>query len=436
MHFAALFTTAIAALAQFAAAAPTGAAAPVSYRNHKHVRFTVETAEQAELLSALARSERVDVDAWTDIFPGAKADLRISPTAMSTLKTVFSRIKYEILSDDIQAGIDAERAESEAQAKAIQRASAGRSGFSAAAARLAPLPAAQLFAAYQDHSTLVDFIGSLPGYRRISIGKTYEQRDITGFVIGNGTRNIVFHGGIHAREWISPAVTTYIANFLASSDADAVALRRNFTFTVIPVLNVDGYAYTRSNDRLWRKNRQPNNGSRCIGTDPNRNFAYKWGGEGASTNPCDETYRGPAALTAPESIAITNYIKATPNVISYIDFHSYSQLWMFPYGYACNVNVPQPDFDDLTAAGKAGVNAVKAVNGIVFTDGPSCKTIYAASGSSNDQMYSLGVKYSYVIELRDTGRNGFTLPASQIVPSGQEMVKGVTAMWKFIANKA
>ncbi|KAI8918028.1 hypothetical protein BC831DRAFT_507358 [Entophlyctis helioformis] len=356
MHFAALFTTAVAALAQFAAAAPTGTAAPVSYRNHKLVRFAVETAEQAELLSALARSEQVDVDAWTDIFPGAKADLRISPTAMSTLKTVFSRIKSEILSDDIQAGIDAERAESEAQAKAIQRASAGRSSFAPSLA--APLPAAQLFAAYQDHSTLVDFIGSLPGYSKISLGKTYEQRDITGFVIGNGARN----------------------------------------------------------------NRQPNTGSRCIGTDPNRNFPTS-GRQGASSNPCDDTYRGTGPASTKEAQAIINYIKATPN------------LWMFPWGYACNVDIPQPDLDDLTAASQKAVAALKAVNGVTFKSGPSCKTIYAAAGGSDDHTYSMGVKYSFSVELRDTGRNGFTLPASQIVPSGLETVAGVTALWKFIASK-
>ena len=28
--------------------------------------------------------------------------------------------------------------------------------------------------------------------------------------------------------------------------------------------------------RLWRKNRKPNKSNSCIGTDLNRNFAYKW----------------------------------------------------------------------------------------------------------------------------------------------------------------
>ena len=49
--------------------------------------------------------------------------------------------------------------------------------------------------------------------------------------------------------------------------------------------------------------RQPNDGSVCVGTDPNRNFATGWGGIGASNNPCGETYHGASAFSAPETIS-------------------------------------------------------------------------------------------------------------------------------------
>lgn len=79
-------------------------------------------------------------------------------------------------------------------------------------------------------------------------------------------------------------------------------------FYIVPVLNPDGYEYTHTIDRMWRKNRRvPKTGS-CIGTDLNRNFGYKWGGLGASKNPCDETFRGTAAFSEPESKAIKDYI--------------------------------------------------------------------------------------------------------------------------------
>ena len=39
----------------------------------------------------------------------------------------------------------------------------------------------------------------------------------------------------------------------------------------IPVLNPDGYEWTRTVDNLWRKSRKPNNGfPACPGTDLNR----------------------------------------------------------------------------------------------------------------------------------------------------------------------
>ena len=43
-----------------------------------------------------------------------------------------------------------------------------------------------------------------------------------------------------------------------------------------------------------------------------------------------------------------------------------------------------------------------------------------ASGGTIDWTYNQGIKYSFTFELRDTGRYGFLLPASQIVPTAQE----------------
>jgi len=45
----------------------------------------------------------------------------------------------------------------------------------------------------------------------------------------------------------------------------------------------------------------------------------------------------------------------------------------------------------------------------------------AATGGSYDWAKGVaGVKYSYTVELRDTGDFGFLLPRSQIVPTGDE----------------
>ena len=180
---------------------------------------------------------------------------------------------------------------------------------------------------------------------------------------------------------------------------------------------------------MWRKNRQPN-AFFCVGTDPNRNWGYKFGQGGASTNPCSEAYQGPKAFSAPESLNMANYIKSrNGQVISYIDFHAYSQLWMYPFGAECNKDAP--DRSKLDKVSKAAVKALKGVHGTSFAAGPICEIIYQASGASVDWTYAVAnVTYSMAVELRDTGRYGFLLPPNQIIPSGEETLAAFLAAVK------
>ena len=60
---------------------------------------------------------------------------------------------------------------------------------------------------------------------------------------------------------------------------------------------------------MWRKTRSSGNGA-CRGVDPNRNWGHRWGGEGASTSPCAETYRGPRPFSEPETAAVRDFILA------------------------------------------------------------------------------------------------------------------------------
>ena len=58
---------------------------------------------------------------------------------------------------------------------------------------------------------------------------------------------------------------------------------------------------------MWRKNRRPNEGSSCIGTDLNRNFDFRWGQEGVSSEPCSDIYRGESAGSEPEIQVIMKF---------------------------------------------------------------------------------------------------------------------------------
>lgn len=102
---------------------------------------------------------------------------------------------------------------------------------------------------------------------------------------------------------------------------------------------------------------------------------------------------------------------------------------MFPLGYSCSGSAP--DNAALAAMATGAIAALKAVSGTVYKSGPICKTIYAVNGDSVDYSYEVtGIKYSYTAELRDTGTNGFVLPAAQILPTGKETWAGIKYIWK------
>ena len=80
---------------------------------------------------------------------------------------------------------------------------------------------------------------------------------------------------IHAREWATCATCTWIVDQLANgygSNAEITALVDQYDWKFVPISNPDGYVYTWTTDRLWRKNRVTNAGSPCIGVDANRNM--------------------------------------------------------------------------------------------------------------------------------------------------------------------
>ena len=69
-----------------------------------------------------------------------------------------------------------------------------------------------------------------------------------------------------------------------------------------------------------------------------------------------------------------------------------------------------------------GNSALHAVHGKVYEVGSVSQVIYEVSGSSLDWALGVaGIHYVYGMELRDTGRFGFYLPAHEIVPTAEEV---------------
>ncbi|XP_041125977.1 carboxypeptidase B [Polyodon spathula] len=274
---------------------------------------------------------------------------------------------------------------------------------------------------------------------RSQIGSSFEGRPMYLLKLGKRTGSskpaIFVDCGIHAREWISPAfcqwfvkeaVTTY------GSDAEMTRLLDSMDVFVLPVFNVDGYAYTWSKDRMWRKTRSTNSGTTCIGTDPNRNFNAGWCTIGASNKPCSDTYCGSKAESEIEVKAVANFIRANRSIIkAYLTIHSYSQLLLFPYSYTTALAAHHTE---LLGVAQGAADALATLYGTRYTSGPGAVTIYPAAGGSDDWAYDLGVKYSFTFELRDTGRYGFLLPESQIRPTCQETMLAVKYIAKHVQD--
>lgn len=67
----------------------------------------------------------------------------------------------------------------------------------------------------------------------------------------------------------------YFVNYLVQAygkDPKVTDYLNSLEFLIIPFVNPDGFVYTWTTDRLWRKNRHLYPGARCTGVDINRNF--------------------------------------------------------------------------------------------------------------------------------------------------------------------
>jgi len=280
--------------------------------------------------------------------------------------------------------------------------------------------------------------------------KTYQQNQIKVLkfsVEGASRPNIYMQALIHAREWIAGATANYIINQLVTDYVnraeDVVNLLHRVNIHFVPVLNIDGYMHTWTNDRLWRKNRSPSSTSTCIGTDVNRNYADHWGEGGSSTNPCSDTYMGPSVASELETQATQTYwrdVQQDSEVLVGIDWHSYSQLMLRPYGWTY---ADSPDETILKTQGDDYVATIFRTSGQRYVSQKSIE-LYVTTGTASDWFYGVNAsEYNdgfraagYTVELRPVGNPpGFILPPDQIVPCGNENYRAlIPFLHYFLAN--
>uniref|UniRef100_A0A4W3GET7 Carboxypeptidase A6 n=1 Tax=Callorhinchus milii TaxID=7868 RepID=A0A4W3GET7_CALMI len=273
-----------------------------------------------------------------------------------------------------------------------------------------------------------------------SIGKSFEGRPL--FVLQLGKRSrplkraVWIDCGIHAREWIGPAFCQWFVKEAVQTYHSDPMMRRllnQLYFYIMPVFNVDGYHYSWTTDRFWRKTRSNHTNLSCHGVDANRNWNVKWCSEGASLHPCADTYCGPLPESEPEVKAVADFLrKHKKRIKAYISFHAYSQMLLYPYSYKYAVI---PNFKCVESAAYNAVKALYSAYGIKYKHGPASSTLYISSGSSIDWAYKHGIPYAFAFELRDTGYYGFLLPESLIKPTCTETILAVKNITNRILQK-
>ncbi|MBK8286068.1 MAG: hypothetical protein IPK97_15000 [Ahniella sp.] len=241
--------------------------------------------------------------------------------------------------------------------------------------------------------------------------------------------------GLHAREYTPVEVNTQFAEWLLGNyqtDATARWLLDHNEFHLLLQANPDGRIIAETG-QSQRKNRRDLGA--CTGTgdgiDLNRNFQIDWGGSGASSSQCNETYRGPTTLSEPESNAVNAYIATLfpdtrPGAINdynqsaaldtqglYLDVHSFSEVVLWPWGFPGSS--PAPNNTPLRTLGRR----------MAWASGytPEQSNTIPASGASDDNAYGVLGVAAYTFELGSAFFQDCTTFTNSILPTNLEAFK-------------
>ncbi|HEY4003002.1 MAG TPA: M14 family metallopeptidase [Candidatus Xenobia bacterium] len=280
---------------------------------------------------------------------------------------------------------------------------------------------------------------------RVSLGKTHEGRDIWALhVTGPGDASkrpgVVFTGVHHAREWMTIESPLRLAhNLLDNYKTDAHVQKdvNSSDIWIVPCLNADGYEYTRTQDAMWRKNRQPLAGGET-GVDINRNYddgdpahecLYRppFDTPGStdddygqtSDDPSSEVYRGPKGKSELETQAALKLELGQPNIVGVIDHHSYGNDILRPWGHTKD----EPDrVNEYLDCGNKMTAAMDQPYTLEKSD-----DMYPTTGDSTDCLHAAGIT-AYTIEMGDS----FQPDASEIPSMTQNVVKADMAFLDWI----
>ncbi|GIF65371.1 hypothetical protein Ais01nite_34060 [Asanoa ishikariensis] len=328
-------------------------------------------------------------------------------------------------------------------ATAVEAAAIGRLGFklervtapaaSGGPTALAFPPADSNYHDYAELTAVVNqVVADHPSIaRKLSIGSSYEGRDLMLIKISDNVNTdeaepeILFNAQQHAREHLTVEMAIYLLNLFTDnygSDSRITNIVNSREIWIVPSVNPDGSEYdiATGSYRSWRKNRQPNSGSSNVGTDLNRNWSYQWGCCGGSSGTTSsETYRGPSAFSAPETQRLRDFVNSRvvggqQQIKANIDFHTYSQLVLWPFGYTTANTATGMTADQYNTFATLG-QQMAATNS--YTPEQS-SDLYIADGTSIDWMWAAHNIWAYTFEMYPgSASGGGFYPPDEVIPA-------------------
>lgn len=235
-----------------------------------------------------------------------------------------------------------------------------------------------------------------------TIGTTYEGNPLVILKI-NGTDPQAWAGQDafmlmamhHAREWQTVNLALFFADSILSAyAADSVTeqLIDSVFIVVFPMVNPDGYDYSRTSDIWWRKNRTYRDG--LYGVDVNRNYPggcngdplTDWGfiaNSVTSHYPSLDVYCGPYGASEPETRTVMALVDSYDFNIT-LSLHSSGEIVIWPWG---SVYYTAPDSVLLESAGTEAANRMRKQDGSSPFDPGQSVGLYPSSGDSDDWIY-------------------------------------------------
>jgi carboxypeptidase T len=270
---------------------------------------------------------------------------------------------------------------------------------------------------YHDYHEMVAALDAAvaehPGIvQKRSIGTSFRGRTIWMAKVSDNVGvdedepEVLFDALHHAREHLTPEMALSVLDLLT----DGYGARDRITrlvdtreIFIIFMLNPDGLAYDLTGDpyRTWRKNRQPNGVGEPVGTDPNRNYGYRWGCCGGSSgDPGSENYRGAAPWSSPEVRALRDFVDGRvvagrQQIRTHITFHTAGEEILWPYGYTYTDVPPDMTALDHQALRRMALRMAET-NGYTAMQSSS---LYVTDGDQIDWMYGKHRIFSYTFEL-------------------------------------